>query len=99
MLSQISNELNVNHPIKILKKGKLFENLSEHLYNVEQSQDILFFDHKRAVLTDTFENTPALNKFFRVLATAKNSDGQEFVATVEAIKYPIFATQFHAEKN
>ena len=47
----------------------------------------------------TFKNTPKLNSFFKMLSTNKDRNGLEFVSTVEAIKYPFYAVQWHPEKN
>lgn len=40
-----------------------------------------------------------MRKFFTLLATAKNDAGDEFVAVLEAKEFPIYAVQFHPEKN
>uniref|UniRef100_A0A671P4H5 folate gamma-glutamyl hydrolase n=1 Tax=Sinocyclocheilus anshuiensis TaxID=1608454 RepID=A0A671P4H5_9TELE len=43
-------------------------------------------------------NSETLKSFYRVLST--NTDGQnEFVSTMEAYNFPIYATQWHPEKN
>jgi gamma-glutamyl hydrolase len=40
-----------------------------------------------------------LDKVWNSLATGVDLDGLEFVALVESNKYPIWASQFHPEKN
>jgi gamma-glutamyl hydrolase len=40
-----------------------------------------------------------LDKFYRPLATSTDDNGLEFVATIEAVNYPIWGVQFHPEKN
>uniref|UniRef100_A0A671P4H9 folate gamma-glutamyl hydrolase n=1 Tax=Sinocyclocheilus anshuiensis TaxID=1608454 RepID=A0A671P4H9_9TELE len=45
-----------------------------------------------------FTKSETLKSFYRVLST--NTDGQnEFVSTMEAYNFPIYATQWHPEKN
>ncbi len=40
-----------------------------------------------------------LDKFYKTLATSTDDRGLEFIATIEAINYPIWGLQFHPEKN
>ena len=49
----------------------------------------------------TMENmtTSSLDKFYRSLATSTDDKNLEFVATIEAVNYPIWGVQFHPEKN
>ncbi len=49
----------------------------------------------------TMENmtTSSLDKFYRSLATTNDDKNLEFVASIEAVNYPIWGVQFHPEKN
>ena len=49
----------------------------------------------------TMENmtTSSLDKFYRSLATSTDDKNLEFVATIEAVNYPIWGVQFHPEKS
>ena len=40
-----------------------------------------------------------MDNFWRPLSTNIDQEGLEFLSTMEANDYPIFATQFHPEKN
>jgi len=40
-----------------------------------------------------------LSEFYEVLSTNLDANGKEFVSTVEGKKYPVYATQWHPEKN
>jgi len=40
-----------------------------------------------------------LDKFWNILSTNEDSDGVEFISTIEAQDYPFYGTQFHPEKN
>jgi len=48
---------------------------------------------------DTFQASPALHSEFRILSTAYDSEGNEFVDIFESKKYPFYGVQFHPEKN
>lgn len=41
----------------------------------------------------------ALNNLWKVLAVNKDSNNLEFISVAEMKNYPIFAVQFHPEKN
>eukprot|EP01023_Acetabularia_acetabulum_P046352 TRINITY_DN4776_c0_g1_i1.p1 TRINITY_DN4776_c0_g1~~TRINITY_DN4776_c0_g1_i1.p1 ORF type:complete len:338 (-),score=57.93 TRINITY_DN4776_c0_g1_i1:179-1192(-) len=58
--------------------------------------------HHHGLMLDTLQQSQNLADFFTVLATSvttKEPSGVEYVAAVEAKKFPIYATQFHPEKN
>eukprot|EP00943_MAST-04B_sp_MAST-4B-sp1_P003511 g3511.t1 len=54
--------------------------------------------HHDGVKPDMFIKNKNLNSFFRVLSTNRGRKGNEFVSTIEGIKYPVFATQWHPER-
>ncbi|KAG7527007.1 gamma-glutamyl hydrolase-like [Solea senegalensis] len=54
--------------------------------------------HKWSLALSTYNSNEKLKKFYKVLNT--NTDGKvEFVSTMEAYDYPIYAIQWHPEKN
>jgi len=55
--------------------------------------------HSAGVPPASYQRSKALRSFFKVLATNVDRKGNEFVALVEGIKYPVYASQFHPEKN
>merc|ERR1719414_1400316 len=55
--------------------------------------------HVKGVLAETFRRSKALTEAFRMVATSKDAQGQEFVAWTQHRRYPIVTTQFHIEKN
>jgi len=56
-------------------------------------------NHMWCVKTDTFINNPKLSSFFKLLTTNVDRHGLSFVSTMEGVRYPIYATQWHPEKN
>jgi gamma-glutamyl hydrolase len=67
------------------------------LWSVFQNQPITQNLHSFGVDPDTFRQQ--LSTFFRALSTNFDINHKEFISTFEAIKYPIYATQFHPERN
>nr|AIG55950.1 secreted protein [Achlya hypogyna] len=56
-------------------------------------------NHKKGMSSPRFAAAPALTSFFDVLATSKDRTGVEYVAMIEAKKYPFYGVQFHPEKH
>jgi len=56
-------------------------------------------NHAWGVTPEEFSTIPKLANFFNVLSTNKDRAGKVFVSTIEAKNYPIFASQWHPEKN
>ncbi|XP_059900471.1 gamma-glutamyl hydrolase-like isoform X1 [Gadus macrocephalus] len=78
--------------------SKLFSGFPPDLLTALASEALTENSHRLSLATETFRNNPELSKFYRVLST--NSDEKtEFVSTMEAYDYPIYATQWHPEKN
>jgi len=59
----------------------------------------MYYNHHYGFSTKSFNSTSCINEFFELTATATDDRGTPFVATLESKKYPIYATQFHPEKN
>jgi len=55
--------------------------------------------HSSGITPAALEADPNLKKTWRVLATNVDRQGKEFVSLAEGSNYPIFASQFHPEKN
>jgi len=56
-------------------------------------------EHSFGVTPQAYTSHPKLSAFFNVLATNFDRQGKEFVSLVEGKKYPVYASQFHPEKN
>jgi gamma-glutamyl hydrolase len=71
--------------------------MPQHLWNVFRSQPITQNLHSLGVDPDSFQRQ--LSTFFRALSTNVDINQKEFISTIESINYPIYATQFHPERN
>ncbi len=76
--------------------GDLNQNLLNKLTN---APGILYFNHEVGLKVQSFINNKLMMNFWRVASTTTTIEGDVFVSTLESRDYPIFAVQFHPEKN
>lgn len=95
---------NKYHSVKLTKdyfKSKFFNDLgiekNEQLKTYKQ--DIPYFYHDEGISLKTFNTHAGLKKNLKVLGTSKTDKGDEFIAILEAKKYPIYFVQYHPEKH
>lgn len=62
-------------------------------------ENVTMNNHQSGVSPTTFTTNSALASFYRVLSTNVDRKGKPFVSSIEGIKYPVFGTQWHPEKN
>ncbi len=101
ILSQ-TDTMNLPLPLKFsedYRSSKMFGTIDDSLAHFLSTAPTTMNNHKRSLLTSTFEKNQKLKSFFKILSTNKDRNGLEFVSTIEGAKYPIFATQWHPEKN
>jgi gamma-glutamyl hydrolase len=56
---------------------------------------VLWFHQNWAVTLKTYQETPEINSFWKLVSTSITAMGVEQVSTVEAFNYPYFMTQYH----
>lgn len=76
----------------------MFSGLGMQAYEFE-THNFTYNSHHFAVKPSLFETDDSLRNFWTVtsISTVPNN-GTEFVASIEAINYPFYGTQFHPEK-
>ena len=79
--------------------SKLFTHAPQYIYKILETKNVTMNNHHYGIWTDHFKSTESLSSFFNVLSTNVDRNGDEFVSTIEAYKYPIFGSQWHPEKN
>ena len=79
-------------------KTKLFKNMPQHIVNSIQKKNITYNYHVNGVLPESYTKYPGLQDY-TVIAHSYDLKGVKYVASIEHKKYPIFAVQFHPEKN
>lgn len=82
---------------KGFEDSRLFKDLDNSLKNIMQTQNVTINYHQWC-LTPSNYSFSGLNKFYKVLATNKDSRGVTFVSVIEAYKYPFTGVAFHPEK-
>ncbi|XP_043100031.1 gamma-glutamyl hydrolase [Puntigrus tetrazona] len=93
--SGIALPLNFTHDVR---DSKLFKDFPEDLMKSLETEQLTENSHQWSLTTENFTKSETLRKFYKVLST--NTAGQnEFVSTMEAYDFPIYATQWHPEKN
>jgi len=78
-------------------QSKLFMAMPENLKQIITKQKVTYNYHEFGITPKHFNNLPALVDFFNVLSTNEDLKGTPFISTIEAKKYPIYATQWHPE--
>jgi len=94
------NASNVKDPLIFVKgaeSSQMFGKMSDRLMAALQTENITSNFHKYCVFEDTF-NSLGLNDSYKILSTTYDKDGLEYISTVEHNLYPVFGTQWHAEK-
>ncbi len=100
VLSPVKNETNIKNIISISEPTYLFSELSQKLKtSLESGAGILFFDHKCAVSTAYYESNEIFKNFWNITSTTTSSYSETFISGAESKEFPIYAVQFHPEKN
>ncbi|XP_012676780.2 gamma-glutamyl hydrolase-like [Clupea harengus] len=96
-----TNTSGVSLPLQFTKdamESRLFKDFPPALMTALATEDITENSHTWSISVEAFMKNEELKKFYKILST--NTDGNtEFVSTMEAYSYPVYATQWHPEKN
>ncbi|KAG7524534.1 gamma-glutamyl hydrolase-like [Solea senegalensis] len=80
------------------KDSRLYSGFPDEIIKDLTNEPLSQHNHQLSLPLSSFNSNEKLKKFYKVLNT--NTDGEvEFVSTVEAYDYPIYAVQWHPEKN
>ncbi|XP_043923670.1 gamma-glutamyl hydrolase [Protopterus annectens] len=80
------------------EQSRMFKNFPKDLMEALASQPLTANFHQWSISIKNFSLSDKLHSFYNVLST--NMDGDlEFISSMEAYKYPIYAVQWHPEKN
>ncbi|XP_058499090.1 gamma-glutamyl hydrolase-like [Solea solea] len=80
------------------KDSPMFRGFPDEVIKDLASEPLSQHAHKWSLALSTYNSNEKLKKFYKVLNT--NTDGKvKFVSTMEAYDYPIYAIQWHPEKN
>lgn len=73
--------------------------MTERMKAYISNEKAMYFNHRYGFTNETFQKNQKLKDFWDVLSYSHDKNGNVFVSMVEAKKYPIYAVQFHPEKN
>lgn len=82
-----------------LTKSRILSAQTEDLDSIYPGSEVEFNWHKYGVYLIDYFKYPALSRFFDILSYDVYPDAEPIGGTVEAYNYPIYATQYHPEKN
>lgn len=83
----------------IAKSSQLFRDAPDNIMHILATENVTENSHVDGILPSKFARGSPLEKFFRVLSYNHDLNGTRFISTMEAKNYPIFASQWHPEKN
>ncbi|XP_063062664.1 gamma-glutamyl hydrolase-like isoform X2 [Engraulis encrasicolus] len=96
-----TNSTGISLPLEFrpdAKHSKLFKDFPPELMTSLASENITANYHKWSMSVENFNKNEELRKFYKILTT--NMDGNtEYISTMEAYNYPVYATQWHPEKS
>jgi len=93
---------NISLPLELLpaaSTSKMFSGAPNGILNSFGSKPVTMNNHQGGVLPDKWKTNKYLTDFFDLLSVNKDKKGKPFVSTIEGKKYPIYATQWHPEKQ
>lgn len=80
--------------------SRMLQNLDSKMYQAIQTEELIYNAHSYCVSTDKIEDSDgSLHDNFNLLAVNWDAHGDQYIALVEHKKLPIYASQFHPEKN
>ena len=80
------------------KSSKFYRGMPDDALKSIRTKNMTFNYHMYGVSPQTYKEDPELSSFWDVLTVNKDKDDKLFVSSIEAKKYPIFATLYHPEK-
>lgn len=84
---------------KDFSNSRLFGNLPADVFTALKTENVTENFHQSGLSPEDYDKNSNLKSFYKVLSTNTDKNGKEFVSTIEAYKYPIYATQWHPEKT
>merc|ERR1719223_1851038 len=81
------------------RSSRMFAGAPENLMKSLEEQPLTFNSHHAGISPANFSSNPKMTAFWNVLATSRDTMGQEFIEAMEAKQYPFTGTQWHFEKS
>ncbi|XP_020792356.1 gamma-glutamyl hydrolase-like [Boleophthalmus pectinirostris] len=81
------------------KESRMLKSIPKDTLQALASEPLTAHNHTYSVDMDTYRKFESLNSFYRVLTTNTTDEGIKFFSTIEAYKYPFYASIWHPEKS
>lgn len=82
-----------------LKHSRLLGSAPQRIIDAFTTENSTQNLHHNGVLPTTFQTNANLRNMFHLLSVNEDLKGKPFGSTMEARKYPFYATQWHPERN
>lgn len=79
--------------------SRLYGSAPDAVYKTLSSEACTMNNHQSGVTPASFAANQRLKAFYNILSTNVDREGREFISSIEGIKYPVYAVQWHPEKN
>jgi len=98
----LTNAVDIAIPLNFssdAKTSEMFRDAPDELMKKLSTEGLTYNYHYKCVTTETFHSTSALHTMFRALSYNTGKDGKTYISTMEGKDLPIYATQWHPERN
>ena len=85
------------HPIHVYA-SRMMQSFSRRFITELEDTPSTLQNHDYGISPQEMRRHPVLRRLFRVAATSMDENGKEYVAAMEAYRYPIYGVQFHPER-
>ncbi|XP_072392951.1 gamma-glutamyl hydrolase-like [Diabrotica undecimpunctata] len=79
------------------RESRLFQNLSEEIFEILSSKNVTYNYHDYCLTSNSLFDYGIFD--WKIITTNKDNNGLEYISTMENLKYPFYAVQYHPEKN
>ena len=91
---------NLNYRGKIYgvnNESKIYSNINKESIQAVEGNGLILYNHNWGITPQTFKSFSKLTDFFKINSYSLTRNGTEIIAGFEALNYPFYAFQFHAE--
>jgi len=81
------------------RTSRMFAKATDHVFDTFQTKNVTMNLHHDGVPPVFFQTNPNLRSFYHLLSTNTDRKGNPFGSSYEGRIFPIYATQFHPERN
>lgn len=93
-----ASDENLNLNIEKGYDSRILGNAPDWLLKALEDDAITYNVHHFSVTPTDYHKSEPLNSTFNIVATSTNDENRDFIAIMEAKKYPFYGVQFHPEK-